>query len=1125
MITDINIYDLDTNDIILKRLAAKNNTLVEYLYFPSGTPTNFTDIKVENLLDYLINYSEYNDIEKLYKQLSNKLSQNKLNFKSDIFEVFIAFNTHLSKVNVDTLPFILNIIQDNIDKLQLSEKINVKTIFDERKTIKQKINKEILKNKIYSSKIVESYKELERIKNKNTFIDFIKTHSEINIVIKNNLIGDLFNSLIVSQRTPFASYNTFYKMVTNFIIPDNWNISLKDLLIVKTNINNNIFKKTYTDVFLKSEEDNILLTFSIKIDEYKYLKKDKIIENILNSFSLQKNNIKVNQMFSSGLYYITNIDFVFNYSIASDILLNNNLFRNYITINDSNTSKIFNNLYIYFNNNISANIKEKTSLVHEVKKFGKHYIRIRIRKASSLKDIQIFIKYINKFFQYYRENYKKLEEYYRQFLPKFKLVRTETQYKKLKLKNIAPDIFPAGYSKMCLHKPTIISDEEAKVTKQQVMRYPVHTSNIKPRNFICNHEKHIYPALKPNVTQSELKYLPCCYITDHSERKGTLYRKYFFGEEKEQTPENYNISKRNKFLTINNYGYLQQNILNVLKLIDSGNFVRLGMSDNQSTLLECVLVSIGIISKNMTELSRIAKVEKERNALMSIASSGKQEFYRITTENISNFIKNKDLYMNPLFFIPMLEMKYKINIYVFKKIKGKIEMVIPNNIKGYYQNKNNYEYSIIVYEHCGDICNENVYKCELITKQIKDNVFEMRFANNKKISKLFDKTKQFYVVNKKQNDTELPDFKNMDLTLTHQSIDSYGKTRILHFLYKGKPRSILISPIQPLTLKSKKLCVEHKFDKDIALQFIKESKLSTVKQIVNCNNILLYINCSFKNIEINIPMKKSNPLPEILTVEEYSSLNINCEISLPEIFRNYTKLSRYILEYVYWLYSIYITKNDIINIQDFINKNIVIDKSFNYGKLKPILTLENKSIMKNKKLVVHSQKIIDRLMYNLRLFSNTNFSKLIDYHKKKFLDNFYTNLSDFEQKPNQIIIKGDSITEKINKSTKLTLSSKILPRVNTPYFFKNKLIGDKMYLCMNTDNIESALNRSITWKSKGYNDIDETLVTDKFSYTLYRYVSETNIKSCYIQKDIEYGISIIGYKIDSVPKFSILLET
>ena len=102
----------------------------------------------------------------------------------------------------------------------------------------------------------------------------------------------------------------------------------------------------------------------------------------------------------------------------------------------------------------------------------------------------------------------------------------------------------------------------------------------------------------------------------------------------------------------------------------------------------------------------------------------------------------------------------------------------------------------------------------------------------------------------------------------------------------------------------------------------------------------------------------------------------------------------------------------------------------------------------------------------------------------------------------------------------------------TPYFFKNKLIDNNIYLAQNTDTFLNGIKISEVWNSLGYNPGSFVKVEeeDVKEFMLYSFVNINNIKRYKVEgKKNELDIKILGYKIKDpttykiIPSYTVLL--
>ena len=174
--------------------------------------------------------------------------------------------------------------------------------------------------------------------------------------------------------------------------------------------------------------------------------------------------------------------------------------------------------------------------------------------------------------------------------------------------------------------------------------------------------------------------------------------------------------------------------------------------------------------------------------------------------------------------------------------------------------------------------------------------------------------------------------------------------------------------------------------------------------------------------------------------------------------------------------------------------------------------------------------MLKRLLFLLRLFVRQNVSKLKNYYKLTILPNYYSDVADFEDYPNQILIKDTDnlyIYKKSLESTSYSLNKRVILDNNLPYFFRNNLIDDQIYLAQNVDgNLDSSLKISDIWNEDHYNPgeiVDGERDISGKGYTLYGYSNSNNIK---IIRNTGKNSRIIGYKVEknSDPKYTTLLD-
>lgn len=1178
---EINVYDLDTIDTIITRIASELQTTPRYLYFPNGVPKiqEFYDsnnnIQVEDLLLFIKSNSS-DDFPKLMSQIKPKLdTMYGINLFEDIFKPFIAYNNSLESLESMGKSFVGSVL------LVLNQRVkeenyfpNVRYDINELWNMKEQIKQEldnfikIKKKEDEENKKQNSYLE-EKVSLPFTPFELERVTFKLFLNIKNISIIELFNLIHLSRRVPFASVNNFYKVHKETIPLKDWVVSLENAIVIKVcqliELPQTGKYESYTDVIVSIEEDKTV--FEVELDtNNQNIPKDRFIAELLSIFPTIQDLevVDMKETMVKGSFYFPNS--TLNNYVLLDLIINDRLFYSMLSIDEHIASKKKSSIYIHFQNakigEIAANITEKISEkgdpilrgkdVNDLFKYGSFYIRVRISNAKDTKSVSEFQEMFGKFLSIYKEKYNSIVEEYRRFIPNFAEIIPiqKRDVPKLKLADIAPEVFLPNYTKKCIDKPTIISDQEAEEaisSGKKVMRYPMsEEEGFIPRNYICNHARSPFPGLRENPLENKnlVPYLPCCFKRDHSEVKGNIYANYFKGEaliENKNQQQDFIVT--NKLLPFNYYGLLPENInkmFGVFETNDEYSFVRKGVSNTKSSFLECVMEALdkNAILKIPNE-NRQDFLNKERSILSLKASLCRQEMYDFNTEEIAKLIKDNNFYLDPQYFINLLETTYNCNIYIFnrKNLNINAQMILPRFLQGYYR-KNKSGPSIFIYQHMGSQSDHAIEpKCELILrwKDTNPDSTEYSFDKSSTISKgideIFNKLVMSYTLKTELKDVYFPLDNTFDIF--QQGIDSYGKTRMLRLKFKGSIITMLTSPIQPIDCLEIDDWIVTKVDSRIALDFLKETKVTITGQNVTEYYAKTY-NGILGNVNISIPINDEIP-------EDNEDFNNIFGINYPEYMisnlqnhNKYKKLARYITSYLFWLYSKYLHEKgqavSLDSIKSFRDNYITIDNSFQYeGNVSKKFDMRS-PLMKNGKLVLKSEETLKRLIYTLRVFSRDR-RKLLNYYKMENIENYYLDLTDFDQYQFQVIMQGDQAVENWINEHKLNynLHNDIQIDVSEPYFFKNDIVSDEIMLAQNTTTLEKALRISKIWKNQEYNIGSDPEIDDNEplsnSFLLLSYKNSTDITKHIVgQTYVNDSPVIVGYKIDDEPYYTVLLK-
>ena len=1176
------VYDLDSESSILSRLASLLDTLQVYLYFPAGKPSlqqffGDTDIIVEDLFNQIRKGATRLEFEPVYTNIEPKLNSNtkktttNISIEYYLLEPFVAYNIGMLSAPAGFEGAMLLVIQKSIEKLDIFSRIpNLDDMWENREKIKAKLQKSIKNNKDRSITEVALFSQFDKIGSSKEFKKFKVTPFELQkeifelvLDITNISLTELFNNIQLNTSVPFATVNNFYKILKDFIPPGEWAGSLEGAIIIKVLERANVLDAKITDftdalVSVDGEPGEEVVTTSLNLSTSgNNLSRQEFIDRFLGTLpGLGK--IKIKSLVESqvnGVFYfpMKSLDkYVF-----SDLVMNNPLFSGLLAINESDKASK-KKIYVYFNHPkigyITANITERTVAKGDIAQHAypdlfptdSKYIRVKISKADNTKAVVGFQETLSKLLVIYEMEYDKIVKAYREFLPDFgKIEKTVVKPKEiLKLKDIAPDIFLPNYSRKCPKKPTIVSDaaaDDARAKGQEVIVFPKpsDTSSLS-RNYVCNHKTHSFPGLRVNPLDNKgtFPYLPCCYKKNQAITKGSKLRNYYFGEEmpiKEVTQQE--LYTTNKFVPIDTFGTLPKNITKMFRIVDPDDsymYIRKGVRRGKTSFINCVLEAIG--DNTIMGLTDDDEIDaylfdiREKIATKKHAASCRQEMYDSTENEIVEFIKNPDIYFDPQRFVSLLEYYFDCNIFVFTRKTLNGEMSIPRHLQAYYKNKKPGP-CIFIFEHDGSESDHSEYpQCELIGKwkvTESENVsYSFGYNSNisKEIRKIAIKVRKSYKL-----DEDIPEvvFPLKSLKIVGQGIDSYGKTRMIRVRYKGVVATLFTTPMQPLLTPEISNWDISKITQSTAMELAKSLDMYITMQTIE-KGVVKELHGMIGNVGVDIPVIDSAQIDGIPVFQGGLSFP-DSNFSAVRLYNKNKKLSRYIVEYMYWLFSLYLDRENknISNktIFEFQKSMMRINKNFKYGVIQKTFDL-NGGVMENGKLVVTSEEILKRLIYMLRLTSRRFKDKILNYKNRTAIETFYLDIADFSQYSQQVILDGEESVDKWiqERKIKYKVTDKVIIGVKLPYFFKNELVEDKLYLAQNTASIEDATKIAQTWYSQQYNPGESPGATTRVKYSLYSYASSTDIKLYNVQgPPTVHDIIVLGYKIEEMSFFTVLL--
>lgn len=1183
----IPIYTIDSPDTIIERIAVNLNTLPKYLVLDKSELLNGRDIQVRDLLQEIKMEKEIPDVVKY-------TSETTLNPTKDVIYVWLAFNENLdSLVKKYNNIFVLNNIKKKLVELKYFSDDNdfLKFWKEERENSKRFVLNQIASNKLKTSSLEKMYSDLDKSKSTWIATDFQieKVNLELVLNTQDMSLLELFNSLVLNINVPFAyAPMGYYKILKDYTPHESWVFRDESNMILKvsnkeTETRFNPSPSDFVSVVLYERERELRAQLELIILKGN-LDREAFSNRILSSLTTIKPSFtSIEETGIFGIYYYSRKNL--NSYVFADLVMNDPIFSYMISIDESvNATKKksdsnFPWIYIHFNHitvgNITASITQSLAKKgHDaVKRYGmgrfpigKNYIRVKVKNAKNIEAVNAFMTIFSKLLTLYDSKYDQVVKEYREFIPDFatEAVPEIDDIDMSDPANIAPEIFVNTFSRSCkeARKPTIIDQvevEEYQKKGQQVMKFPrdvpedgkeFPSDGVKQHYYVCNRPGYAYPGLQDNrdklSNSNEYPVLPCCFESDQTGKP--LFVNYFQNK-KGKTDLNIISKKQQDFIKTEKmigheiFGSLPKNIeklFNMFELSVVNEFRRVGVDRNHSSLISCVLCALYKTTKytSMSPKDRLEYIRETRLKLAdtNTASLCKQSMYDVGMEDIQNSIRNTEVYFDPRLYTQLLEEYFNVNIYVFDKER----MIIPKYMNGYYTNVNKRD-CIFIYEHWGSESDHAKYpQCEIIFLWVNNDIrnTEYIFSYNRKISRvaryMFNSLVSSYSLNSFIQPIQLK--LNVDQILS-QCIDTYGKCRLINVLFNGEYMSLLTSPIPPLQIKAIDKEEIHKVSIETAVQFInknRNSELEEEKEYTQYENNGLIIELGFMmgNVSVFIPVINSKPIPNVSIKSKIQ--NNSAKQSMIGLYNYNKKMARYLTEYMYWLFSRYMSEKEKETITDklinkFVENNTVIIPNFEY-KYIPKTFSTTSNIMKDEKLVVQSEEMLKRLIYVLKLYSIRDIKSLLSYKNRPVIQHYYKDITDFTQYSNQVILYGNDSIEKwiYGNNTSYVLTDSITIGKN-PYFFRNTLISDTVYLAQNATSLENALLIGKAWREEGYNlnvniedELNENVNIDKIPFVLYSYINNKDI-TIHNEPDPN-SINILGYKIKDIPFYTVLLE-
>jgi hypothetical protein len=988
-------------------------------------------------------------------------------------------------------------INDIIDRNPLYNKLNIATIKNYFISLKAQLQKnaEAVQRIVNANEIQKSIKgvpttEFEREQNKIRWITNLKGIS----------IFEMFDSLVLSSKAPFASVDRFYKILKNFRVNRDWVETAKDKLVIK-------FFSTPTadpvDILFYVEDDFINITSTVDVGKHEKPENEMMdfIKTLLPTVTFGITKTMIENIF--GVFYIPQqkLDFY----VFAHLVMNDKQFSNFFIDESDKATKTKSGVYTYYdvggNDLVPLIITAKTVFKYDPTirdkltagfPEGSPYIRIKISNAKTMENIEQIMSSLSKSMTLYNKLYEKVVALYKKFIPSFAnvtVVKAVGEGKKIKFKDIDPDLFSGQYSRDCQHRPDIIDESEVQ-SYGNTMMFPKTAEEGTQRHYTCENRTDNYKFVGLQYKKSgkpTYRYVPCCFVENQEEKLGSTHNEYFKGAEysKQKGPQQ-RLVEGGKFLNYDTYGTFDD--FPVLKKLfvdidDSYRYLRWGTDKSRYSFLQCVVEAVGYMGYNTasfeTREKSINNIIKELVDDVNMLTVSKQALYDKSITDIRKILE-KDEYINPAFFKDLFEIKFNCKIIVFNT--QSIENI--RSAKSYIPLQENNRPVVLIIQHLGsDPLKVPHPRCELIARTNRSQNRDVTFALPYdlpfivKLSEIERLMTLSYIGKSIVTYGTIPK-EIFDISM-FQIVNSFGKTCGLvtreGFLF------YIPTPCAPIPLpETTDYITRNAHD---TLTFINERLGRNVKQIINYNLLVGF------EVEVNgsiycVPVESRGKLDTMEVSKQRIVFPRKEENSVLSKFLKLQKIARYLREYICFLFSKYLSENNILVISDeviekFISQKTTMSETVEY-KIKSRFFNDNieNFLDKSGKLRIKNQELLKRLVFSLRVEIDQRSQEIFEYHNRTRAENFIIDYNDFAQYPNQVIVEGkDSIQKYLNERVSIyPVAHAIQPLSHKIYFFSNSIIGNSTYIAKNVYNIDEAF--AYLYNKQRYNILSGEIPTD-----------------------------------------------
>lgn len=1103
---EIRIFPTDTSKSLFVRIAAKLESIPEYIYLVNA-PIYENHIIINSFQESQVDIQEIKKKDTFTTQVSDLYTAMRTTSDSKKFGIWLKENLqyfrHFNPQKIlEEWIFLNNDYDENLDLIVFSQISDINKILGENYKINDidfefekkkaqlttKLLNSVIENANLAVEIEESYRDVG-VKEFTPF-ELEKIKYSIQISANNDTtLYTVFDNIQLNEAFPFATYQHYYKIVKKFVPNMAW-ITDPNHIVVKMKDGDE-----FSDIIILEDSGNIFVLVELTVNSET---KDIIIDSILKVLNMPK--IKDEIVNIKGVFYFPHQRM--NKYVFSHLVMNNINFSSIVIDEGRKAMRDKSGIYAYYfgTDNELINLIITPKIVDRfdpsmkamdklIFPEGDDYVRIRISTKNS-KIIPTIQNSLGRMINLYNLEEKGIITYYQTYIPTFNDEKKEG--KKLGKKSEGKD------SRRCSHQPIVVNTVEEAKNYADYMIFPLPEDNTS-RIYVCDtskkpKEKHIGVQYRKDTETFE----PCCFFADQKTKDGSGYNKYMKYLDTGELPDKayqkqQRLIKTKKFLTFDDMSpnLVHKKVEDFFRLVDRDDIIRMGTYRSKMSFLNCLIREFNTKDHRSIESTRtIKQTIASKPGMLSMV---KQFMPQKTIDEIKDDFLHDATYIDPRIYTRLFEEYFNCNIYTFNE-NG---MITPSYSRCLIDYKISRPKTMFIIEHFGAESDNAQYpQCEILAYEHLGSVY-YAFDNNSKAvsvaSRVFQDLTNSYFMGVSQDLFELP-----SPYPKKQVFDEHGK--VSAFYFENNIFAYTRKPFPPLPIVSTTDTYYHKQTLDMIKKVFRNFEDTGHGYVITESYI--------------IPYRKLDT--ELIYIEK--------EDSLLTLYNNLSKLSKYILEYTFYAFSRFLGDKEfsIDLLSKFAHDKIKVKGDTKYGYISKVFNNLD-GIYDGDTLFIPNREIVKRCMYVLRDFSIRFPEKLKEYKNKKNIPSTYDNITDFKKYPNQVMLYADStylkyVTELISNDN---LFTDLWYANMQPVLYK---FNGMVYIMQNTDTHENAIRICSNWTRHLVNSPNTNEISD---FTLIKYSRDDGDfrnEKFEIVNGIDTECKILAYRIGKIPRYSCLLS-